>query len=223
MPKIPRLVIPDVPHHVTQRGVRRMQVFFLEEDYAWYRRCLRANAERHGVSLWAYCLMPNHVHLVATPSDEHGLARALAETHCAYARRVNELYGWRGHLWQERFWSFPLDEPYLRAVARYVLLNPVRAGLVRTAVAWSPSSARAHLGLAEDELVDCAPLAQRIEDWHSLLEEPLAEALYRKLRLHSSTGRPLGEPVFVAEIERRTGRDLTVRRRGRKPRASPRM
>jgi putative transposase len=194
-----------------------MQVFFLAEDYAWYRRCLRARAEHHGVAIWAYCLMPNHVHLLAVPSDETGLARALAETHCAYARRVNELSGWRGHLWQERFWSCPLDEPYLRAATRYVLLNPVRAGLAPSAGAWGPSSARAHLGIEVDDLVDSAPLAQRIEDFSAFLEEPVMPEAHRALRLHASTGRPLGSPTFVAEMERRSGRELKPGRRGPKP------
>jgi putative transposase len=218
MSKIPRLVVPQVPHHVTQRGVRRMQVFFREEDYGWYRRCLRAKAELYGVSIWAYCLMPNHVHLVAVPSDEHGLARALAETHCAYARRVNEGCGWRGHLWQERFWSCPLDEPYLQAVTRYVLRNPVRAGLVPAAVAWPHSSARAHLGLGTDELIDTEPLAERIEDWSRFLAEPSRGEIDRTVRRYVSTGRPLGDAEFVAEVARRTGRDLSLGKPGRKPR-----
>ena len=136
MPRTARLVIPGAPHHVTQRGARRLPVFFEDGDYRSYLALLGACCGEAGTAVWAYCLMPNHVHLILVPDRPEGLRAALGKTHRRYARRVNRREGWRGHLWQERFHSFALDEGHLLACARYVELNPVRAGLVRRARDW---------------------------------------------------------------------------------------
>src|SRR3954463_8387521 len=145
MPRLARLVVPDFPHHVTQRGNRRLPTFFSDGDYALYRHLLRESCARAGTRIWAWCLMPNHVHLILVPESEDGLRAALAEAHRRYTRVVNEREGWRGHLWQSRFASFVMDEDWLIACARYVELNPVRAGLVARPEHWRWSSARAHL------------------------------------------------------------------------------
>jgi putative transposase len=118
-----------MPHHITQRGNRRQQTFFCEEDYEAYLQLMAEWCAKHAVEIWAYCLMPNHVHLVAVPNSEDGLRRAIGEAHRRYTRRINFREGWRGRLWQGRFASFVMDEPYLLAAARYVELNPIRAGL----------------------------------------------------------------------------------------------
>ena len=131
MPRLARVVIPGEPHHVTQRGNRRQETFFSDEDYEAYLDLMAEWCEREGVEVWAYCLMPNHVHLVAVPSSEDALRRGIAEAHRRYSRRINFREGWRGHLWQGRFASFPMDDAHLYLATRYVELNPVRARLVR--------------------------------------------------------------------------------------------
>ena len=113
------------------------------------------------VEIWAWCLMPNHVHLIAVPKNEEGLARAIGEAHRRYTRRINSREGWRGHLWQERFASFPMDENYLLVATRYVEMNPVRAGMVHAPEDYRWSSARAHLEGQDDQLVKVAPLLER--------------------------------------------------------------
>ena len=133
MARLARVVIPGMPHHITQRGNRRQPTFFCEEDYAAYLELMGQWCKERGVAVWAYCLMPNHVHLIAVPKSEDGLRRAIGKAHRRYTRRVNFREQWRGHLWQGRFASFVLDEPYLLAAARYVELNPVRAGLATCA------------------------------------------------------------------------------------------
>ncbi len=120
------LVIPGLPHHVTQRGNRRQQTFFNDGDYAAYLELMSDWCGEEGVEIWGYCLMPNHVHLIAVPRTEQGLRRAIGEAHRRYTRRINFREKWRGYLWQGRFASFIMDEPYLLAAARYVELNPVR-------------------------------------------------------------------------------------------------
>lgn len=122
-----------MPHHITQRGNRRQQVFFNDADYAAYFELLAEWCGEHGVEIWSYCLMPNHMHLIATPSSENGLRWAIGQTHQRYTRGINFREKWRGYLWQGRFASFVMDEPYLLAAARYIELDPVRARLVSLA------------------------------------------------------------------------------------------
>jgi len=193
-----------------------MQVFFSEDDYRLYARILAYQAHRHTLSIWAYCLMPNHVHLVVVPSNEQGLARPLGQAHHRYALEINRRHRWTGHLWQERFASFPMDEPHLMAAMRYVLLNPVRAGLAEAAVGWPYSSARAQVLGEADPLVSCRPGAERVDDWVAFLEEP-ADEEYEAFRRHGRIGRPLGSESFVDQLEDITGRRLRPRKVGRKP------
>lgn len=133
MARLARIAAPGIPYHVTQRGNRRQPVFFQEDDYRAYLQELWRQSERFGLRIWAYCLMTNHVHLIAVPDHEQSLARGLGETHRRYTRRVNFREGWRGYLWQGRFGSVPLDELHLIAAMRYVERNPVTAGLVSRA------------------------------------------------------------------------------------------
>lgn len=178
-----------------------MQVFFAPADYELYLGLLRDQARRCQVDIWAYCLMPNHVHFIAAPQKATSLASAFGEAHRKYATRINKQHGWKGHLWQERFASFPMDEMHLLAAIRYVLLNPVRAGLVSKSADWPYCSLAVHQGWAEDPLVTPRPLAERVEDWRLLLETSEPESVVEELRKHSSTGRPLGDDAFVSRVE----------------------
>ena len=217
MPRRPRVVVPHVPHHVTQRGNRQQRVFFADDDYAAYRDLLGEHCARTGTAVWAYCLMPNHVHLILVPSQSDGLRAALAPAHRKYASRVNRREGWRGHLWQDRFFSFPMDEPHLLAAVRYVECNPVRAGLVSRPGDWPWSSAGAHLDAREDGVLTLAPLRALIPDWAGYLAEALEESQLDRLRAHVRHSRPLGGESFVARLEALTGKELRARKPGRKP------
>jgi len=219
MARLARVVAPGIPHHVTQRGNRRQQVFFSDDDYATYRALLAEGCRAAGVTVWAYCLMPSHVHLILTPSDADGLRAALGETHRRYTRHVNLREGWRGYLWQGRFASSPMDEAHLLACARYVELNPVRARLARRARDWRWSSARAHLAGADDELVRVRPLLALAPDWPDFLAEGLSEADHEAIRAGERTGRPLGSARFIARLEKRLDRPLARRKPGPKPKA----
>jgi putative transposase len=217
MPRLARVVVPGLPHHVTQRGNRRQRTFFSAADFALYKRLLREWSEHWKVEVWAYCLMPNHLHLIVRPPSQEALTRTLAETHRRYSRYVNWRENWRGFLWQGRFGSFPMDEIHLHRAVRYVLLNPVVAGLASSAAAWPHSSAAAHLGLRGDEVVDLAALDRRISDWRGLLAELVSTPDADEIELHQRTGRPLGEPAFVDALEERLGRRLRRRRPGPQP------
>ena len=218
MARFARVVVPGVPHHVTQRGNRRLDTFFGDDDYRAYLDLLAEHCPAAGVAVWAFCLMPNHVHLILVPQDEDGLRRALGEAHRRYTRRVNFREGWRGHLWQERFHSFAMDDGYLLAAARYVALNPVRAKLKRRARDWRWSSARAHLEGCDDGLVQVAPLLERVPDWRAFLAGGLADDALEAIRRHARTGRPLGNAAFLEALEARLGRPLRPGKPGPKPR-----
>jgi putative transposase len=217
MARLARVVAPGLPHHVTQRGNRRQEVFFGDDDYEAYKALLAEHCAAAGVAVWAYCLMPNHVHLILVPSDEDGLRRALGEAHRRYTRRINFREGWRGYLWQGRFASFVMDERHLLAAARYVELNPVRAGLCARPGDWRWSSAAAHLAGRDDGLVGAAPLLEITGDWKAFLAGGLEAADLEAIRGHERTGRPLGSDAFQEELEARLGRPLKKRRAGRKP------
>ena len=205
MPRGSRIVIPGLPHHVTQRGNRRAPIFFEPEDYAVYLRILNAQVLRRSIDIWAYCLMPNHVHLVMTPSDERGLSLAIGEAHRRYALFVNKRADWIGHLFQARFSSIVMDEQHLLVAARYVSLNPVRARLVERPEDWPWSSVRAHLSGCDDGTVRVAPLLSRIGRFAEILEEPVDDRTFAALRQAEGDGRPLGDPGFIADIEARYG------------------
>jgi len=131
VPRLARIVLPGVPHHITQRGNNRQDVFFVDDDRRAYLDLLGQHAERFGLKVLGYCLMANHVHLIATPSAEESLAKAVGRTHFGYTQYVNRHHRRSGHLWQNRFYSCALDEVHLWRAMRYTERNPVRGKLVR--------------------------------------------------------------------------------------------
>lgn len=218
MARIARVVVPDYPHHITQRGSRSQQTFFSAGDYQTYIELLAQFKRRFEIEIWAYCLMPNHVHLVAVPGNERRLAGCLARTHRSYALRVNQRNGWRGHLWQERFFSCVLDEEHLLCAVRYTELNPVRAKLCGLPAQWRWSSARAHLNETDDQLVSVKPMLDRVNDWDAYLASYGGCVGIDDIRRHTKTGRPAGRDGFVRQIENVTGRKLRKQRPGPKRR-----
>ena len=217
MARIARIVVPGLPHHITQRGNRRQPTFFNDSDFTAYRRLIASSCKRCGTEVWAYCLMPNHVHLIMVPKDEDGLRCAVANAHRRYTRMINQRQGWNGHLWQERFHSFVMDEQHLLAAARYVERNPVRAGLCESPEHWPWSSAAAHLSGTDDELIKVKPLLELIPDWRGYLGAPDADAVSDRIHRHGRTGRPLGEERFVTGLEAQLGRVLRPQKPGPKP------
>ena len=218
MPRFRRLVVPGYAHHVTQRGVRRQTTFFVQSDYRAYISLAAELLPKADLEIWAYCLMPNHVHAVVVPRAQEALSKFFAELHRRYARRTNALNEWRGHLWQERFYSVVLDETHALAAMRYVELNPVRSGLVNRAQEWPWSSARGNLDLLDDPLVSRIRTREMISDWRRYLGEWVDDAELQSIRMQTSTGRPAGNATFIAAIEAATGRCLRARKRGRKAR-----
>ena len=219
MARLARLVVPGLPHHVTQRGNGRRRVFFSGDDYRRYRDLLAANCRAAGVACWAFALLPNRIHAILVPQDEDGLRAALAPTHRRYAGLINARRRLTGHFWQGRYGAAAMDEAHLLAAFRYILLNPVRAKLAETPEAWPWSSAAAYLGGAGDGLTVAGPMLDRFPDIRGLLATPEADDA-PPVRPTQSIGRPLGSPAFIAALESQTHRTLTPGKRGPKPRKS---
>jgi putative transposase len=201
MARLARIVVPSLPHHVTARGNRREPIFFEDGDQEVYLDLLAEQLRRARVECWAYCLMPNHVHLILCPASADGLGLALGAAHRRWANFINARGRWRGHLFDGRFASVAMDEDHLMAAVRYVALNPVRARLVARAQDWPWSSVRAHLAGRDDGVVVVRPVLEQIGAF----------------RAAESTGRPLGNAQFVAGLERLLGRPIARRAPGRKP------
>jgi putative transposase len=218
MARIARVIAPGIPHHVTQRGNRRQQTFFCDDDYQAYIDLMAEWCRKCQVQIWAWCLMPNHVHLIAVPETENGLARAIGEAHRRYTRRINFRENWKGHLWQERFASFPMDETYLLAAARYVEMNPVAAHIVKQPEEYRWSSAQAHLSTQDDQLTSVDPLLSMVGNWKDFLTLSSEEEM-NTLRKHERTGRPLGQETFIKNLEEMQDRLLRPQKPGPKVKA----
>jgi putative transposase len=212
--------MPGMPHHVTQRGNRREPVFFVDRDRLDYMSLLGRSCQKHGVAIWAYCLMSNHVHLVAVPSTEQSLGLALRDAHTAYTLRFNRRNSLCGHLWQGRFYSTVLDDLHLYAAVRYVERNPVRAGMVERAEMFRWSGAASHCGLRQDPLLHPGfpppEMAKIVANWQTWLHDE-QEADLETLRSRTRTGRPCGGSDFIAKLESLLGRSLGPAKRGPKP------
>jgi putative transposase len=224
MARLARVVVPCCPHHITQRGNYQQEVFFCDADRSTYLAIFRQHALRFHLRVLAWCLMPNHVHLVAVPGLAESLALVLGRTHAEFARWLHVRQRKVGHLWQNRFHSCPLEEGHLWEAIRYDEVNPVRAGLARKAADWPWSSAVAHLGGADEwGLADLTWWREqgRGERWEEVLEAGFRDAaLAERLRKATRTGRPFGSEAFARGLESETGRLLWPQKRGAKPKAA---
>jgi putative transposase len=210
MARTARIVVPGLPHHVTQRGNRRQPIFLRSGDETQYLHMLTERCSLAAVEVWAYCLMPNHVHLVMTPQSEDGLAKAVGEAHRQYTSLINARERWRGHLFQDRFASSVMDERHLIAAFRYVALNPVRAGLAERAQDWPWSSVHAHLFRRDGRLVKVQPLLSRVDDVEALFApDPKIDSRWAKevaaIRSGAKRNEPVGAREFVEGLRKTSG------------------
>jgi len=216
MPRIARVVVPSMPHHVTQRGNYQQIVFRDDEDWKHYLLWLKEYSNRCALKIWAYCLMSNHVHFIVVPLHSDSMAKTFNQTHMRYSQYFNRKMGKKGHLWQGRFYSCPLDEAHHYAAVRYVENNPVRAGLVERAEDYLWSSALSHAQTMSDPVLsDDLPLLTEIEDWREYLSSLDERSTVDRIRRCTLTGRPAGDYLFTESIEMLLGRPLTPEPIGR--------
>ena len=216
MARISRIVAVEYPHHITQRGVRSMDIFKNDSDRNTYLQFIKEETQRSQIDVHAWCLMTNHVHFVAIPHHESSFARGFGEAHKRYTRMKNFREGVRGYLFQGRFGSCVLDERHLLAAVRYVENNPVVAGIVKNAWEYPWSSAAYHVGNIEDDvLVKDRSLYGLVNDWRLYLGQEEND-IFNTIRKATRTGRPAGDNDFTIAIENRTGRVLRQAKSGRK-------
>jgi putative transposase len=224
MPRLARIAVANMPHHITQRGNARQFLLAAESEKAVYFELLSENLALYEVSLLGYCLMSNHVHLIMIPAKADSLALTMKQTHGRYAAFWNATHRSSGHVWQGRFYSCPLDESHLWMALRYVERNPVRAGLTSQAQDWPWSSAAAHCGVSE---TSCWLAMERFRQrwpanaWCAYLDEGETAEQLRELRRCTHTGRPLGGKAFIQELEGITKRSLVPSKGGRPRRNLP--
>jgi putative transposase len=215
MARTSRIICPGNPHHVTQQGNRRQDIFIDDEDRTTYLRLLDIYRRREPIKIQGYCLMSNHLHLVVTPGNPEGLTRFLRVVHTCYAQYANAKYAWSGHVFTTRYYSCPMDEEHFWCALRYVEQNPVRAQMVQAPCDWRWSSAPGHCGLTKDPLLDLTPMAQwspeEWRDWVSLGNPDENQVL----RACTYAGRPHGSQAFVQSVEHLLGRTISFRRPGR--------
>jgi len=219
MPRLARIVFAGVPHHITQRANRRQTVFYVEEDYQTYLEWLSHYSQQHQLEILAYCLMTNHIHLVAVPIHESSLQQVLKPLHMRYAQRINRIRKWSGHFWQGRYFSSPMDERYMWSAIRYVECNPVRARMVMKAEDYPWSSAASHCGGVDDRLLSdnsrWKQLTEHVDDWSAWLAEGDDPNELAMIRRNIAKGLPCGSDRFVKNLEKIIGRSLQFRPQGR--------
>ncbi len=216
MPRLSRAVAVGNPHHITQRGNYGQFVFETEEDFMQYLRWLKEYCEKYSLTIWAYCLMINHVHFVGVPMRDDSLAKTFNTLHMRYSQYFNKKRNITGHLWQGRFYSCPLDEVHLHTAVRYVENNPVRAGIVNRPHEYRWSSARSHVYNDKDPILSSGCyLVEEIGGWLEYLMEGNDDTLIQNIRQNTKTGRPCGDEDFIMTIEGLIGRRLRTLPRGR--------
>lgn len=219
MGRIARIVCPGMPHHVVQRGNRKEEVFFDDEDKKKYLRLLQKACRMYNVSIWAWCLMPNHKHSILSPVDKSGLSKAMQWVAKNYSSAINEKYGWSGHLWEDRFYSSVIEEEtQLWRASRYVEMNPVRARLIMRPEDWSWSSAREHLLKEKHSIISIKEwlTESEMENYRIFLNEKIREEEINRIRQATKTGKPLGSDEFIGKLEQLLGRTLLPKKPGRK-------
>ena len=217
MSRGPRLVLPGMPHHITQRGIHQTNIFVDPADRLFYSDLLFHASQQYRMFIHAFTWMTNHVHIIAVPESEDTLERVFRKAHSEYARKFNRKYELRGYLWQDRFFSCPLDEPHYWAAIRYVERNPIRAGMVRRAEDYRWSSARVHCGLASSKLLTELPaLPLGLKNWSEWLAQPNGKEWDQKIRECTHGGWPCGEDDFVEALEEKFGRALRAQKPGPK-------
>ncbi|MFC1809855.1 transposase [Candidatus Omnitrophota bacterium] len=215
MPRQSRIIVPNVAHHVTQRGNYGIAVFLDEGDYLTYCSHINHYSRKYNVKILAYCLMTNHVHFIVIPPHEESLARMFNTAHMRYSQHMNKKNKERGHLWQGRFFSCIMDEDHIMRGVRYIERNPVRAKMVRHAGKYRWSSAGAHMGKREADINLYKGLTVVGEEEWSDYVRSSDDEMYNEMKIKTQKGLVIGSESFRVKMEKILGRTLVVRDKGR--------
>jgi putative transposase len=217
MPRTARASAANVCYHVLNRGNARMTVFHKDADYSAFLKLLRQASDRIPMRLLAFCLMPNHFHLVVWPRADGDLSRWMQWLMTSHVRRYHRHYDSSGHVWQGRFRAFPIQsDEHLLTVIRYVERNPVRSSAipVRKAESWQWSSIGKQPAGVEYPKLDPGPVPRQ-GNWLEWVNRPLTPAEDAAVALSLQRGRPFGDETWQKRIARRLGLEFSMRPRGR--------
>ena len=216
MPRQARIVIPELAHHITQRGNYRQNIFNNEGNYKQYCKWINEYAEENNVDILAYCLMSNHVHFIAIPKKQEDLSKLFRTTHMRYSHYLNRQRSAKGHLWQGRFYSCILGDSHLYRAIRYTENNPVRAKIVKNAWEYEWSSAKDSTGCRTNKPLIKLGKYKTIEEkgWKDYLREDDAE-MSADIRLKTNRGLVVGTDKFIKKLERTLNRSLKCLKQGR--------
>ncbi|MCI5059776.1 MAG: transposase [Alphaproteobacteria bacterium] len=212
-----RIVIEDTPHHIMQRGNRAEPVFFQKGDYQSYLDIVTGQLDNAKIDLLSYCLLPNQVHLLILPKDASLIARAIGEAHRRYTNLINRKQGWSGHLFQNRFFSYAMDEQHALRASRFIETLPITNGITDKPENYLWSSARSRIKIIDNPLLTNFPSFSSIPDWNNFLSRPMDTGELKTIQTHLQTGRPRGSDLFLDKIEENIGRPVRPQKRGRKP------
>lgn len=225
MPRTARLIVPDYPHHIIQRGHNRQPVFASDEDYLYYLENLREWKEKLGCRIYAYCLMTNHVHLIVNPGENAtSLALLMKRLAGRQTRYVNKLEKRTGSLWEGRYKSSTIStNEYLLSCCRYVELNPVRAGIVTDPAEYRWSSCGARTGKYQLDWLDWDPCylalantpGARAEKYLTWINDAIPEGEWGQIRTSLQRGQLTGSRRFADEIEQKINMRVEFRGKGR--------
>ncbi|MCX5782004.1 MAG: transposase [Elusimicrobia bacterium] len=218
MPRIARIIAEGLPHHITQRGNNKQIVFSDDVDRKYYLSLMEEYSRKNSLSVLSYCLMNNHVHFIAVPKNENALPKIFNSVNTRYAQYYNKKKNASGHLWQGRYYSCILDNNHLLAAVRYIERNPVRAGLVAKPWLWEWSSCASNTGFRRplfflDNVLDM--LGMNKDKWKAFVDLQDDHKFVSSIRESYKTGRPLGSEAFVSRLEKKFGRKLKSKGRGR--------
>ncbi|MGI8905551.1 MAG: transposase [Candidatus Sumerlaeaceae bacterium] len=228
MARLARVVVPQIPYHITHRGNRRGRVFLYDTDREAYLAFLERYCHAHGLHIWTWCLMSNHIHLLGWPEHTHSISRALGNAHGKYAQWFNQQHHLSGHVWANRFYSTPLDDDHLWTAVRYVELNPVRAAMCVDAESYAWSSAATHCGISAPRNSGhgglhwpTSPFPGEVtcDGWAQWLQSALNSQQIERIRASTMTGRPCGSNDFITRLEGELQRILQPQPSGRKAKA----
>ncbi len=214
MPRTARSCVAGYCYHVLNRGNARSEIFHKAEDYAAFLRAMHEASVRLPMPLLAYCLMPNHFHLVVRPVGDGDISRWMQWLMTTHVRRYLKHYGHSGHIWQGRFKAFPMQhDDHLVTVVRYVERNPLRAGLVARAEEWSWSSLGTTVGIENPPKIAFEEILRR-GDWTEFVNAPMTEAESEIIRLSIRRDRPFGTEIWTRSTAAKLGLQSSLRSRG---------
>lgn len=216
MPRQARFVVPGHVHHVTQRGNYRQKIFYENQDYAVYLKYIQKYAKKFAVSIYAFCLMYNHVHWIVKPHLKESLSRLFSVAHQRYAYYLHKRMDKKGHLWQARFYSCVCIDHHIEQAIRYVERNPVRAKIVNQPWEYVWSSAKAHMGKTY-RLIELADINEyiKVNSWKDFLIPTERSEELKFIRDATQQGKFLGPAKRIPLFEEKFKRKLVILRRGR--------